>query len=192
MVTVRIRENEACRPDQFLLWDSVWVQRLDASGGYCDWVLATDGDPAEARGGLRSSAALNTAVLISLFTDRRLPPDMASPYGDDDPRGWWGDSIKFDDEPEQPMGSLLWTLTRGTLGDDTARLAVDYCLDALQPIVDQGAVSRFDVTATPDVARGWLVIGVKGYSQAGDARFDQRFEVLWQQAQLNPKMNYGA
>lgn len=192
MVTVRIRENEACAPDSFLLWDSIWVQRLDASGGYCDWLLATEGDPAEARGGLRSSAALNTAVLIALFTDRRLPPDMVSPHGDGDPRGWWGDSIKFDDEPEQPIGSLLWTLTRGTLDRATAQLAVDYATDALQPIVDQGAVARFDVTAEPRITEGWLLLTVKGYSHANEARFDQRFEVLWEQAQLNPRMNYGA
>jgi phage gp46-like protein len=190
MVTVRIRENEACLPDQFLLWDSIWVNIVNASGGYCDWLMAGADDPAEARGGLRSSAGLHTATLICLFTDRRLPSDQRSPRGDGDPRGWWGDSVRLDDEPDVPLGSLLWTLARGTLDAETARAAEDYCTDALATLIDQGAVAQTTVTAQAAIPEGVLVINVSHYSQAGDLIYDQRFDMLWRQAAANPPMNY--
>lgn len=190
MVTVRVRENEACLPDQFLLWDSIWVNIVNASGGYCDWIMAGPDDPAEAGGGLRSSAALHTATLICLFTDRRLPADQRSPRGDGDLRGWWGDSVRLDDEPDVPLGSLLWTLARGTLDLDTARAAEDYCIDALQTLIDQGAVAQTTVSAEAVIPDGFLVISVAHYNQAGDLIYDQRFDLLWRQVAANPAMNF--
>lgn len=190
MVTVRVRENEACLPDQFLLWDSVWVNIVNASGGYCDWILAGPDDPAEAGGGLRSSAALHTATLICLFTDRRLPADQRSPRGDGDPRGWWGDSVRLDDEPDVPLGSLLWTLARGTLDMETVRSAQDYCEDALATLLDQGVVASTTVEVSADIAQGVLLIGVKHFSQSGDLIYDQRFDILWRQVAASPEMNF--
>lgn len=182
-IEIRIRSDEGCDPQPFLLWDSVWVQdRIDAVGGYADWALA-EPDERQNFGGLRAKAALHSAILIALFTDRRLPADAESPDGSGDPRGWWGDSVDVrTDLAEAEMGSHLWLLERGRLDDtETVRLAEDYAREALQPLVNQGAVARFDVTAEARSEDGWLVLAVAAFSHDGARAYEQRFDLLWQQ-----------
>lgn len=191
MVAIRIRAEEACDPQPNLLWDSVWVQRLDGSGGYADWIMAGAGDQPQSRGGLRAEAALHTATMICLFTDRRLPADQTNPADDGDPRGWWGDSIRLDGEPEGELGSLLWTLERGTLDERTALLAKDYAAEALEVIARQGAVARTDIDSVADPVRGRLMLSVRHYSADGSTVYDQRFAVLWQQERQPKPMNFG-
>lgn len=170
------------------------INRLDASGGYADWILAdpkNNGDPAEQGGGLRARMGLHTAILICLLTDKRIPEGEESPAGDDDPRGWWGDSVRLDDEPEGvEIGSLLWTLERATLDNETAKLAVDYCYEALQVLIDQGAVARFEVEAAVNQLQGFLGLTVRAFSQAGQLVYDQQFETLWRETQNPARMNY--
>lgn len=192
MVAIRIRAAEACERQPHLLWDTVWVQRLDASGGWGDWILAGPGDQTESQGGLRSETSLHTATLIQLFTDRRLPDDLANPFDDADPRGWWGDSIRLEGEPEQPLGSLLWTLHRSVLDARVALLAKDYAAEALQTLIDQGAVARTDIETGFDELAGVLWMTVRHYSEDGARVFDQRFAVLWDQERAPKQMNFAA
>lgn len=190
---IRFRDTESCEPKVNHLWDSVMINRLDASGGYADWLLAdrNKGDPAEQGGGLRARMMLHTAILICLFTDKRIPDGMESPAGDDDPRGWWGDSIQLDGEPPGvQVGSLLWTLERGTLSNETAKLANDYCTEALQVLLDQQAVARFDIETGVDKSIGFLWIIVRAFSHAGQLVYDQRFETLWQETMNPARMHY--
>ena len=68
---------------------------------------------------------LQTAVLVSLFTDRRrVDGDPEADHPDEDPRGWWGET------PGDAFGSGLWLLpakiTARTLG--LARGYVDACV----------------------------------------------------------------
>lgn len=191
MVAIRIRDAEACEPQPNLLWDTVWVQNLNASGGYGDWVMAGSADQAESRGGLRAEMALHTATMIQLFTDKRRPDDLADPFGDGDRRGWWGDSVKLADEPGIETGSLLWTLERTVLDARTALLAEDYAREALQVLIDQGAVARTEVAATADSRAGTLILSVQHYSQDGAKAFDQRFGVLWAQERVPKQMTFG-
>ncbi len=191
MVAVRFRDTEACEPEPQLLWDTVWVQRLDASGGYGDWLMAGPGDQIESRGGLRAEAALHTATLLQLFTDRRLPDDATHPGNDGDPRGWWGNSIRLEDEPDVEMGSLLWTLERSALNDGLARRAKDIVEEAMAVLAEQGAVARTEVTTSVDRSQGSLLIVVNHYSHAGERVYEQRFGVLWHQAARGAQMNYG-
>lgn len=188
---IRFRDAEACEPEVHLLWDTVWVQRLDASGGYGDWIIAGSKDAAESRGGLRSSAALHTATLLQLFTDRRLPDDRENPSRDADPRGWWGNAVRLDDEPEAELGSLLWTLERAPLTDHLAREARDIVEDAMAVLAAQDAVARTDVETSIDRRQSALLIEVRHYSHAGERIYDQRFGVLWQQVTSPARMNYG-
>lgn len=191
MVAVRFRDTEACEPAPQLLWDTVWIQRLDASGGYGDWIMAGPGDQADSRGGLRAEAALHTATMLCLFTDRRLPEGTPHPSNDSDPRGWWGNSIRLEGEPDAEMGSLLWTLERQVITNRLVQQAEDICRDALSVLMTQGAVARTDVTATVDRRQGSLMIVVVHYSQTGVRIYEQRFGVLWTQAAANARMNYG-
>lgn len=76
---------------------------------------------------------LLTAALISLFTDRLAQQDDQIPDGTDDPRGWWGDIAG-----DPPVGSRLWLISRSKLVPEIALRAKDYCVEAMQWLLDDG------------------------------------------------------
>jgi len=192
MVKISVRDTEACERQPQLLWDSVWVQRLDASGGWADWILATRGDQPESLGGLRAEAALHTATMLILFTDSRAPDDQPVPTPDGDRRGWWGDSIKLDGEPEGPLGSLIWMeIERAAFAADLPRRVKDRAEEALAVLLDQGAVARTEIETEARPGQGFLGLHVRHFSHAGETIYDQRFEVLWHQTSRFAPMNFG-
>lgn len=185
---IRVREQEACSPQPFLLWDTVWIQEpitlLTAEGGFGDWEVGKGDEPGNV-GGLRAKAALHTATLILLFTDKRAPDD--APLEREDPRGWWGDSILFEGEPyERELGSHLWMLERGTLSEQTALVAQEMCEQALSVLAEQGVVANTEVEVEADVAAGQLLIGVRHFSHSGATAYDQRFGIIWGQGMRYP------
>jgi phage gp46-like protein len=189
---VRIRDTEGCERQPHLAWDTVWVQRLDASGGYGDWLLAGPEDQPESRGGLRAEAALHTATMLLLFTDARAPAEATLPDDSGDRRGWWGDSIRLDGEPEAPLGSLIWLeVERGVLSEETALKVKDHAEEALAVLVSQGAVARTLVETEARPAEGLLGLSVEHFSHAGETVYSQRFQILWQQSLRNAPMNFG-
>jgi len=107
---------------------TVWSGPLNGRG---DWQLAG--------ADLLSGDDLQTAVLISLFTDRVAQPDDVIPDGTTDPRGWWGD------DPERPVGSRLWLLGRAKQTTETLAAAQDYIVEALQWLIDDGVAAAVDV-----------------------------------------------
>lgn len=185
--SIRLRDKEECREQPFLSPD-LYIHVADY-GVYLDYKLA-DADERTNRGGLRSKEALHTAILIQLFTDARMrDDDMLLDELDPDRRGWWGDSVApVEGQGEYMIGSRLWTLRRATLDEDTAQIANDMVVECLQPIVDQGAVARFEVETIASYQRiqygpetGVLMIGIRGYAQSGLLIYDQKYEVLWDQ-----------
>lgn len=108
---------------------TVWVP-LDSRG---DWVI--DG------AGLQSGNDLETAVYISLFTDRLANADDVIPDGTTDRRGWWGDEGE-----SVPIGSRLWLLSRSVLTTAVALLAQNYITEALQWLIDDGVAASVSVT----------------------------------------------
>lgn len=112
-------------------------------------VLADDGlsaDLAIANGDLVMDDGLDTAVLISLFTDRRAdsddPIDTRDPFG---ARGWAGDLLGL---PGDRIGSRLWLLERATLPTDarfggalTAAMVQQYAVEALAWMIEDGVAS---------------------------------------------------
>jgi len=183
---IRLRGAEGCEEQPFLSPDLVVV--ATETGARLDFARA-EADEVRNTGGLRSKEGLHTAILIQLFSDARaaeqdvLPDDL-----DPNRRGWWGDSVApAEEQSGHVLGSRLWTLSRATLDDNTAVLANDIVRTALQPIVDQGAVARFDVETSSNYqspagnGTGILAIGIRGYGRDGALSYDQRFEVLWEQ-----------
>ena len=85
---------------------------------------------------------LSTAIMISLFTDRRANEDDVLPDGTA-PRGWWADAMDG-----QKIGSRLWLLERARSLPETFALAKDYAQEALQWLVDDGVAAKVDVAAT--------------------------------------------
>lgn len=175
---VRIRVAEGCDPQPVGLWDSVW----NANAGCADWALAGTSDPLNI-GGLQATAALHTAVVLALFTDRRVPAEHPLRYlAGSDPRGWWGDAIDVRTEDgEAELGSLLWLLERAPLTAEIVRWAQAMAIDALNPLVAQRAVVRVEVEATGGETTGRLELIVRLYGRDGQRVYDQKFERVWDQ-----------
>jgi phage gp46-like protein len=178
---VVIRELEGCGGDPNLLWDSVW----DATKGFADWALAGP-DENENVGGLRAKAAIETAVMLCLFTDRRIDPEHPLWYlADGDRRGWWGDGVDVrTDLHEGPLGSLLWLLERAPMtvkGMPIETWAIQFANEALQTLLDQRVCARIDVSAAADRAGGRLLLTVQLFAADGSTVFDRNFDVLWNQ-----------
>ena len=98
-------------------------------------------------GDLKSDDGLETAVIISLFTDRRVSeqqlPDLAVSK-----RGWWGDM--FSDIDGDQIGSRLWTIERRKRTDETLRLYEDFAKEALDWLIEDGVASTITVLAAYD------------------------------------------
>lgn len=90
-------------------------------------------------GDLASGDDLDTALLISLFTDQQARAD--DDYEGDDRRGWWGDMGE-----DYRIGSRLWLIYRQRLSRDTAEKAKGYVLEALQWMTDDLIAASVDVT----------------------------------------------
>ena len=88
---------------------------------------------------------LETAVLLSLFLDRRANADDPIPDGSDDRRGWWGDS--FPQVPNDLIGSRLWLLGREKQLQTVLARAQEYAREALQWMLDDRVSDRIEVTA---------------------------------------------
>lgn len=179
-VVIRVAEGCADNEPQ-LLWDSVW----NAERGFADWALA-GADETSNRGGLRAKAAIETAAVLCLFTDKRITPDHPLAFlADGDLRGYWGDGIDVaEDQHEGPLGSYLWLLRRVPMtirGQSVGAWAQQFANEALQTLLDQGVCARIDVSSTVDVPGGKLFLTVQLFAADGSKIYDAQFEVLWQQ-----------
>ena len=88
---------------------------------------------------------LETAAIISLFTDRLANPDDVLPDpSEGDRRGWWADY-----GADYPIGSRLWLISREKETEAVRQRAEEYCREALQWMLDD------DVADTVDVVAAW-------------------------------------
>ena len=85
---------------------------------------------------LLTDDSLLTAVLISLFTDRRALASDEIPDGTRDRRGWWGDSFR-----PRPIGSRLWLLRREKTLASVISRARAYADEALGWLSQDGVAS---------------------------------------------------
>ncbi len=82
-------------------------------------------------------------------------------------------------------------MERSHLDERVVQLAADYAREALQTLIDQGAVARTEVETAGDAARGLLTLSVRHFSADGAVRYAQRFSVLWAQESAPKPMNFG-
>jgi phage gp46-like protein len=142
---------------------TIWNDAL--LGG--DWLI----DPPA----LASGGDLETAVLLSLFTDARAADDDRVPGAQDDRRGWWA----------APLGSRLWLLTREIATNEVRLRAEDYCRDALAWMIEDGVADQIDVAAAyapPPAEPGRLDVEVAIYRN-GNVIFARRYDRVWNAAQ---------
>lgn len=131
-----------------------------------DWQLLSPG--------LAEDDGLETAVIISLFTDRRAEADDVLPGGDDR-RGWWGDALA--EVEGDRIGSRLWLLSREKQLPQVVARAREYALEALQWLIEDGVASAVDVSAEI-VRQGVLGLSVE-IRRAGKPPVRYRFEQFW-------------
>ncbi|NTF87487.1 hypothetical protein G6L46_10160 [Agrobacterium rhizogenes] len=132
----------------------------------------------DAPGDLRSEQGLATQVLICLMTDRRV--DASELRDGDDNKGWIGDSFDLA-AAEQPIGSRLWLLRRSALYDGIEVVVEAYVREALQPLIDVGAVVRVDVAVTVDRPGNRCTYEPSLYGRDGTKIYNNKFELLWRQ-----------
>ncbi|EPQ6910164.1 phage GP46 family protein [Citrobacter freundii] len=104
------------------------------------WIVAgSAGDWVAQNGDLADGDDLDTAVYISLFSDRLARAD--DDFDGTDRRGWWGDAGQ-----DYDIGSRLWLLYRRELSWEVAGRAEDYAQEALQWLMDDSIVAQVSVS----------------------------------------------
>lgn len=129
------------------------------------------GDWQTGGGGLLDGDDLDTAILISLFTDRLARSDDA--IDGDDRRGWWGDTGS-----EYPIGSRLWLLRREKLTTKVALKAEDYANEALAWLVDDGVVTAISTNA--QIVFPSRINLIINYQQPAKAQASVKFSWVWE------------
>lgn len=185
MAMLRVRISEGDDPQPLLLWDSIWAPWK----GFADWAIA---GPTETqnRGGLQARGTLHTAVVLCLFTDKRIARDHPLAYlvDGDDPRGWWGDGEDIRAElGERDMGSLLWVFERAHLNEDIRRWVEAVAIEALFTLIEQGVVVKMEVVAERPVNPVQVNLLIKLYGADDSLIYDQRFDDIWRQSITTPK-----
>lgn len=124
---------------------------------------------------LATDAGLRTAVILSLFTDRRAAVDDVLPSPGAGLRGWWGD-VAPTVEGDQ-IGSRLWQLSREKR---TAQLLVrvrEYVVEALAWMTQDGVAGDVAVETAFHGDSG-VAIGVVITRPTGPTR--QRYDFVWE------------
>lgn len=118
-------------------------------------------------GDLVAEGSLRTAVILSLFLDRRADDDDILPNDSDDRRGWWADTVApmtdygigGGSASGDHIGSRLWLLSREKQLAGVLERARHYAEEALTWLVEDGVATAVQVTAT-NPRQGWLVLEV--------------------------------
>jgi len=137
------------------------------------------GDLVMAEGDLVLDDGLNTAILVSLFSDRRAEAHDELPDPGESRRGWWGDGLNDDNDQ---IGSRLWLLVRRKQTPETRQYFEDFTREALAWLVQDGLAERVEVEAAW-AAMGRLDVNIVIHRPAGGT---EKFIFTWnaQAAQL--------
>lgn len=128
---------------------------------------------------IASDRGLMTALLLSLFTDRRANNDDVPPSGDPtDRRGWWAD--QFAAVEGDKFGSRLWLLDRSKQTNETLLKAKEFVLEAWAWLLEDQVVASIDVTVTNE--KGALIIA-GSVQQPDGSTVPFRFAHVWDHVQ---------
>lgn len=134
-------------------------------------------DIAVVGGSLADDHDIKTAIILSLFTDRRAEPDDELPDPTDSRRGWVGD-VFFD----YPLGSRLWLLGREKQLPEVLNRAREYAEESLGWMLQIGVVESVEVLAM-SFESGVLSLHVSVKRPGKDLdRF--KFDYAWRDATL--------
>lgn len=122
---------------------------------------------------LKLDEGLRTAVIISLFTDRRVTKDEVL-LGQAQ-RGWWADTLE--EIEGDKWGSKLWLLERAKQTTLTLTQAVEYAKEALQWMIDDELADKIDVEASYPI-NGFLSLSVMIQKPNGE-KLNYAFDKEW-------------
>lgn len=136
----------------------------------------TEADLAIEGGDLVLEEGLQTAAVISLFSDRRARPDDILPADDGDRRGWVGDAWPRVDGDQ--IGSRLWLLNREKDVPEALRRAREYARESLAWLIEDGIGASLDVQASVPM-RGVLRLELTVNRRDGST-LNHQFDTLWE------------
>ncbi|WP_165675827.1 phage GP46 family protein [Metapseudomonas otitidis] len=136
----------------------------------------TEADLAIEGGDLVLEEGLQTAAVISLFSDRRARLDDVLPADDGDRRGWVGDAWPRVDGDQ--IGSRLWLLNREKDVPETLRRAREYARESLAWLIEDGIGASLDVQASVPM-RGVLRLELTVNRRDGST-LNHQFDTLWE------------
>lgn len=133
-------------------------------------------DLAYSNGAIEIDDGLETAVIISIFTDRRARPDDVVPGDPSDRRGWWGDA--YPAVTGDRIGSRLWLLAREKQLPSVVVRAREYVRESLQWMIDDGIAETIDIYAeiTSPGTLGILVTIYRPLKGAVEFRYSYAWE----------------
>lgn len=172
MTAIQITPVDAVeRPS--LPWDTRWQPEV----GRGEWVLA--GAVAENPMGLGADRSIETAIVLSLFTDRRAPEGWRPEI--QDRRGWWGDGLEPDGLAVDPLGSWLWLLENEKVTPEIVALAKAYAEASLEWMIADGVAARVEVISEARADNHGVNLGVDVFAASGAKVYSRKFDILWQQ-----------
>jgi phage gp46-like protein len=124
---------------------------------------------------------LQTAVFLSIFSDRIAAPDDEIPDGTNDPRG------SVCDEPDAILGSRLWLLSRAKKTPQVLNQARSYVDECLQWLLDDGVVGsltklvEYISVSGADPQMGALGITVSLFRQDGTRIAVLKYQYVWKE-----------
>lgn len=128
-------------------------------------------------GDLRADNGLETAVAISLFTERRVSEDEL-PDLEIDQRGWWGDM--FPEIDQDKIGSRLWTMDRSKVTVETLRRSEELCREALEWMIEDALADAIIIQSEYNDNKQ-LIINIEITRPDEN---DIRFSVLWDEQEI--------
>jgi phage gp46-like protein len=141
-----------------------------------DGALFLSGDWIFVAPDLATDESLETAVLLSLFSDALAHEDDVLPdLHHNDRRGWWADTAS----PSPPFGSRLWLLAREKETEDVRLRAIHYSEEALAWMIADQVADRVEVIAEwSQATRGRLDLQVNIYRD-GKLIFSKPYPIAW-------------
>lgn len=139
--------------------------KLFEKGSYYDFSI-------DEYGAVISDAEIKTAVLISIFSDRRA--NETDEVIDGDYKGWWADTYN-----DYKIGSRLWTLRRRKATDQVLRLANEIVVEALQWLIDDGIAENVTVENEWSIRNKGMMNMVVQIFKPDKTKLDFKFEEKW-------------
>ena len=133
--------------------------------------------PVIENGDFKADEGLETAILISLFSDQRVT-ESELPAGHTDKRGYWGDL--YPPIQGDKIGSKIWTHERGKASTETLAAIESRIPEALDWLIDDGAAASVSVEGSLDVYKQmFFTIEISRPSGESD-----RYSLIWDKQEL--------